>query len=99
MQKIVWQSQGRSFRLASKDVKDRFLGVGFDLGKVRKVVDVEVTFFADSKQLVCILVDRKDLANTGAVVNVGLGPDSSLAPLFLSQVHDLLGRTSTLDRS
>ena len=36
-------------------------------------------------------------ADTRAIVDVGLGSDPGLAPLFLGQVHDLLRGTSAFD--
>lgn len=97
VQEIIGQSQGRALGLACENVEDSLLGFRSDLCQVCEIVDVEIAFFADLEQLVCVLVDRKDLAQSSEVVDLCLGSESGLAPLLLSQVHDLLGCACALD--
>lgn len=97
VQEIVGQSQGRTLGLTCENTENGLLGVGSNLCQVGEIVDVEIAFLADLEQLVRVLVDRKDLAQSREIVDLGLGSESSLAPLFLSQVHDLLGCACALD--
>lgn len=97
MQKVVRQGQSRAFGLACKDIEHGFFGIGLDLSQVSEVVDVEVAGLADLEQLVGVLVDGKNLAQSGEILDVSLGAHVCLAPLLLSQVHDLLRSTGTLD--
>lgn len=97
VQKVVRQGQRRALGLACKDIEHSFFGLGLDLCQVSEIVDVEVASLADLEQLVGVLVDCEDLAQSGEILDVGLGAHVRLAPMLLGQVHDLLRGTGTLD--
>lgn len=97
MQKVVRESEGRALGVTSEDVEDGLLRVGTDLGEVGEIVDVQVAGLADLEQLVGVLVDCKDLAESCEVVDLCLVANTGLAPLLLSEVHDLLRGSCALD--
>ena len=97
MQKVVRKSEGRALGVTSEDAEDGLLRVGADLGEVGEIVDVQVAGLADLEQLVGVLVDCKDLAESCEVVDLCLIANAGLAPLLLSEVHDLLRGSCALD--
>lgn len=97
VQKVVRESEGGALGVTSEDVEDSLLRVGTDLSEVGEVVDVQVAGLANLEQLVGVLVDRKDLAESCEVVDLCLVANAGLAPLLLSEVHNLLRGSSALD--